>query len=422
MKIQRTLAPAAAPLNWKDLLRGLGGLFSGNRAMDRLTREFQQYFGIKHVFWLTSGKAALSVILRGLSQLSSRRAVIIPAYTCFSVPSAVVKAGLSLRLCDVKPESLDFDFDQLDDLITSDVLAIVPTHLFGSPADVQRVRRVAAAKQVYVVEDVAQALGGLREGSLLGTAGDVSFLSFGRGKNVTCGSGGAILTNSDPIAQAIRLEYEQLQKETLRGALTNWMEVLAMQFLITPTTYWFPAGLPFLKLGDTKFYPDFPICRMDAVRAGLLASWTRRLQESTRSRREGAFQLEKFLQGHSGRKPDMVESEQTVYLRYPYFMNDKREKERVCALSQQQGLGITPAYPPITTIPELQGTLAGFRVPGASFLADHLVTLPTHCYVTPQDSSRIVSVLKQAQKQEEAYQRLVGARRPSVKEPGRIVP
>jgi hypothetical protein len=107
---------------------------------------------------------------------------------------------------------------------------------------------------------------------VLGSLGDVSFLSFGRGKNITCGSGGAILTNDDRIGKALAREYAQLPGESLLGMLTNWLEVAATQFLINPSRYWFPAGLPFLKLGETKFYTDFPITRMDPVRAGLLLS------------------------------------------------------------------------------------------------------------------------------------------------------
>jgi hypothetical protein len=109
------------------------------------------------------------------------------------------------------------------------------------------------------VEDVAQAFGGECNGVPFGAMGDVSFLSFGRGKNITCGSGGAILTNDDRIGKALAREYAQLPEVSLVDMLRNWLEVAVTKVLINPSLYWLPVGLPFLKLGETKFYTDFPV-------------------------------------------------------------------------------------------------------------------------------------------------------------------
>jgi len=397
VKIQRTLAPTAAPLTWGDLLRSLRAPFRGQRAFEDLTKEFQNYFGVKHLFWVTSGKAALTVILLGLSRLSSRRKVLIPAYTCFSVPSSIIKAGLEVALCDVDPETLDFDMTALQGVLNHDVLAVVPTHLFGSSADVAQTARYAKAKQTYVIEDVAQALGGMKAGKPLGTTGDVGFLSFGRGKNLTCGSGGLILTNSDHLADAIRAEYERLGTESLAGAVRNWLEVALMHVLIRPSTYWFPCGLPFLKLGETKFYHDFPTVRMDRIRAEFLANWRTRLSRITLSRSDITSRLVRSL---NESVPHLIfpRSEYgSVHLRLPVLMKSSEQKRRLCALSKQRGLGISPCYPaPVQDIPELQSTLRGIDAMGASMLAECLVTLPTHGYVTDRDVRRIVAAVKEA--------------------------
>jgi perosamine synthetase len=402
VKIQRTLAPSAAPLTWGDLLRGLSAPFRGQRTIQNLTKEFQNYFGVKHLFWVTSGKAALTVILLGLSRLSSRRKVLIPAYTCFSVPSSIIKAGLEVALCDVDPKTLDFDMAALRRALDQDVLAVVPTHLFGACADVIQAARYAKARQIYVIEDVAQAFGGMRAGRPLGTTGDVGFLSFGRGKNLTCGSGGLILTNSDQLADAIRGEYDRLGDETFVGAFRNWLEVALIHLLIRPSAYWFPSGLTFLKLGETKFYRDFPIARMDRMRAGLLANWRTRLSRTTLSRSEITSRIARSL-NKSGALPIMPRSEYgSVHLRLPVLMKTGEQKRQLCALSKQRGLGISPCYPaPVQDIPELQSTLRGTKAAGASMLAECLVTLPTHRYVTDQDVRRIVAAVKEAQA--EAY-------------------
>lgn len=121
--------------------------------------------------------------------------MVIPAYTCFSVPSAVVKAGLDVALCDLDASTFDFDYRLLEAAVNEKTLCVIPSHLFGIPSEMDRVNAICREKGVYVVEDAAQAMRGPTKGKL-GTLGDVGFFSLGRGKNITCGSGGIIVTNS----------------------------------------------------------------------------------------------------------------------------------------------------------------------------------------------------------------------------------
>jgi dTDP-4-amino-4,6-dideoxygalactose transaminase len=93
---------------------------------------FKEYFGTDHVFSVSSGKAALYLILIALMHLRNRAKVIIPAYTCYSVPSAVLKAGLKIVLCDIRTETMDFDYEALKPLLDDDTLCI-SRHLPGYP-------------------------------------------------------------------------------------------------------------------------------------------------------------------------------------------------------------------------------------------------------------------------------------------------
>ena len=389
MKIQRTLPPTAAPLAVRDLMHGLAGIFVGGRKIKQLEAEIRDYFGVRHVFCLSSGKAALTLILVALKHLSSRQQVLIPAYTCFSVPSAIVKAGLDILLCDIDPLSLDFNFDDLEQTVDEKVLCVVPTHLLGLPSDVDRVKTLCKGKGVLVIEDVAQAMGVKHDGRLLGSQGDVGFLSLGRGKNITCGSGGIILTDSDAIAQAIQAEYVKIKRAALTEVMINWCQALAMGTMINPWLYWLPAGLPFLKLGETKFYRDFPIHRMDGVRAGLLSGWKRRLNESNRNR---WIHVQEFLSRPSsiGYVVKSPVCQEPVYLRLPVLLPSKQAKEKVCALSKQYGLGISPLYPTaIQDIPELRGRIRDKELPGATMVADRLVTVPVHHLVGRRDRDKV---------------------------------
>ena len=110
MRIGRTLPPAASPIGWTYLLAGLVRLLRGQREVERFTNGLTAYFDKRHCFLVSSGKAALTLILLALKeQYPKRNEVIIPAYTCYSVPSAIVRAGLKIKPCDLAEKGFDFE-------------------------------------------------------------------------------------------------------------------------------------------------------------------------------------------------------------------------------------------------------------------------------------------------------------------------
>ncbi len=394
MMPQRTLSPTAAPISFWGLIGAASGLLGGVTHRARLVQELKRKFSAHDVFLLSSGKAALTVILKALAASSRRRRVIIPAYTCFSVPSAIVRAGLDVVLCDVQPDTLDFNFAELEGLINEEVLCVVPTHLFGRPADVDRVKRLCEGTGVVVVEDAAQAMGGQSGGRPLGTLGDVAFFSLGRGKNITCGTGGVILARSLPVAETIKAEYATLPEAPLGEVARNWLEMVIMRLFIHPLLYWLPAGLPFLRLGETTFDTDYPICRMDEVRAHQLQGWERRLALANQERAARAGWLIEGL-GLPRRGITPITGKEAVYLRLPVMVRDRETKEAVCRQSREVGAGLSPSYPAtIQEIPELAGRLVSRKCAGAQEVVDRLVTLPTHQFVTEKDRLKIGRILR----------------------------
>jgi dTDP-4-amino-4,6-dideoxygalactose transaminase len=362
-----------------DLLHGILGIVFARRYRDKLERELAEYFGVRHVFLVSSGKAALALILTALRSLSGRPDVVVPAYTCFSVPSAVVKAGLRVRPCDVDPQTGDFNRRELRGAITGDTLCVVPTHLFGIPADVEHVRQLCRDRGVFVVEDAAQAMGVRHNGRLLGTGGDVGFFSLGRGKNITCGSGGIIVTDSSLLGAALAREHGQLARPGLVEEAGNAALLVAMRILSHPRLYWLPAGIPGLGLGKTRFYRDFALERLSGFKAGVLWRWQERLDAANRGRLESANEL---------RRAAGCEEAGVPYLRLPVVVSSRAVRERLCELSRRRGLGVGPMYPTsIGEIPELRGQLGGRTFEAARGLADRLLTLPTH-FLVPAGTRR----------------------------------
>src|SRR5664279_3781006 len=95
MRIGRTLSPAASPFNLQDIVSGVAGLLKGEATVKRLEDELKSFYDVSYCFAVSSGKAALVLILQALHEIYPERdEVLIPAYTCYSVPSAIIRAGL----------------------------------------------------------------------------------------------------------------------------------------------------------------------------------------------------------------------------------------------------------------------------------------------------------------------------------------
>ena len=398
MRIGRTLPPAAAPIGMGSLVSGFAGMLGGRRELDRFERELKEHFGVKHCFLVSSGQAAFTLILRVLKELSpGRDEVLIPAFTCYSVPSSIVRAGLRIRLCDLRPDRLDFDFAQLSAIPTAKVLAAVPTHLFGLPADVAGLRKLLRDPGVAIVEDAAQAMGEGSEGGKLGTLGDVGFFSLGRGKALSCVEGGIILTNRDDIAEGLSGILPRLPRYGLASLLTLIIKAAALMLLIRPGLFWLPRSLPFLKLGETLFDPSVPIRRMSSFQAGLARHWHKKLEELREVRSRNVTRWIAALDAAGQKESSLLNGRSLGLPRIPLRIRDARARESLLRESAGRGLGIMPVYPTsIAAIPELKEAFGDAAFPVADSCARELVTLPTHGYLAEDDVCRLGRLVSRA--------------------------
>ncbi len=430
MRLGRSLPPAAAPIGAREFICGIRGILDGQRELDRFQSELKEYFGVKHCFLVSSGKAAFALILLALKELfPDRDEVLIPAFTCYSVPASIARAGLRIRLCDLQSESLDFDFVQLSALLSEKspprhedahsvagdayspialhgvaegardsknrILAVVPTHLFGIPADVPRLRELVQDPGIVVVEDAAQAMGESFEGRKLGTRGDVSFFSLGRGKALSAVEGGVIITDRNDIAEALDRHIRSLPQYNLWLLAGLVLKAAGLMLLTHPLLFWLPQSLPFLKLGQTLFEPGFEMLRMSSFQAGLTVNWNERLRETHNSRRKNVSQWIAVLQANGNRGPGLRIFPSMGLLRFPITMHDGEKRQSLLKESARNGLGITAAYPDsINCLPGL--SIPGKTFPVAESLARQLVTLPTHNYVTAKDVAAIRRLLLHA--------------------------
>ncbi|MGE4579983.1 MAG: DegT/DnrJ/EryC1/StrS family aminotransferase [Desulfuromonadales bacterium] len=392
MRIGRTLPPAASPLILSDIFAGFEGIVRGQKEVARFTDELREWFNCRHVFPVSSGKAALTLTLQVLkARHPERDHVLIPAFTCYSVPSAIVRAGLKVRLCDVDPATLDFDYTHLKPILSDPrLLCVVPVNLFGLPADVDRIRSMLPAS-VAVVEDAAQAMGGTSRGRLLGMRGDVGFFSLGRGKALSTVEGGLILTNSDEIGRGLEDECRHLASYGPMPTATLFLYALALWLLSRPSFFWLPKAIPFLRLGETIFDTGFTLRCLSGFQAGLARSWTRRLLELQEGRRRSVQVWRNVLP--ASWRPEYADD--LPLLRFPVMTASPNQARRLWRESERLGLGVAPAYPlPIHQLPELADEFEGQSYPGAAEIAQRLITLPVHPFVRKNDQRRIRELLE----------------------------
>jgi dTDP-4-amino-4,6-dideoxygalactose transaminase len=279
---------------------------------------------------------------------------------------------------------------------SSRLLAIVPTHLFGLPADLDRVKGLLHDPEVTLIEDAAQAMGQKWNGKRLGTLGDVSFFSLGRGKPFSAVEGGIVVTNRIDIAERVENRESRIRSYGPYQLFKLTLKALLLTVFGRPTLFWLPKSLPFLRLGETIYNPYFPIRKMTPFQAGLSRRWREKLKEFQGYRTKNSLEWNSisetgFTAYHlqqNGNLPD--------YIRYPVRFTDARQRADLLQESDRTGLGIMPTYPDsINGITELRESFHGQMFPTAKKIARELVTLPVHPFLSHKDKQEIVALISQ---------------------------
>jgi dTDP-4-amino-4,6-dideoxygalactose transaminase len=157
-------------------------------------KKFAGYIGVKYGIGVNNGTISLELILRGLN-IGYGDEVIVPAYTFISTASAVAIAGATPVFADIESNTYNIDPASIEANITPNTKAIIAVHIGGRPCNMDRIMEIAKRHGIYVIEDCAQAHGSEWKGNKVGSIGHVGSFSFQQSKNLTCGEGGAILTD-----------------------------------------------------------------------------------------------------------------------------------------------------------------------------------------------------------------------------------
>lgn len=166
--------------------------------------EFADYCNVKYCIGVGNGLDALHLILRAMD-IGQDDEVIVPSNTFIATWLAVSYAGAMPVPVEPKETTYNIDPDRIESAITEKTKAIMPVHLYGQPADMDPVLKIAAKYNLQVIEDAAQAHGAVYKGKRTGGLGNAAGFSFYPGKNLGAfGDGGAVTTNDPLIAGEVR--------------------------------------------------------------------------------------------------------------------------------------------------------------------------------------------------------------------------
>jgi perosamine synthetase len=393
----RLVPPAGAPVKTGQIVRALGTALAGGAGEESMARLATR-LGVRQVWGVSSGRAALWVVFRSLQRLRpGRNVVALPAYTCFSVAASIVRAGLKLYPLDMDPQTLDFDRSQLETLPSEKLLCILTSNLFGYVNDMATVREAARKTGAFVVDNAAQALGAYRDGQCAGTSGDVGVYSLGRGKALSAMEGGLIVANTQAISRALEQEARNLQPAAPAHGAYLLFQLTAYSAFLRPSLYWIPDALPFLKLGTTEFDPQFAVHTLHPLSRELLLILLERLDTMNEIRRENAGRLIEALAGSRDfRVPQPSPETRPTMVRLPVIARDEETRTRAVDALRREGIGASAFYPrAICDIDNIGAHMPGPAVhcEKAERLARTLFTVPVHPLVGHRDTERMIGVL-----------------------------
>jgi dTDP-4-amino-4,6-dideoxygalactose transaminase len=350
-----------------------------------LADELRARYAPSDLLLTDSGTSALRLALQAAHRQTGAP-VALPAYTCFDVATAADGAGVPFFLYDLIPETLSPEPASLRRAFGAGARSAVVAHLYGVPVDLKAVQKVAGEFGAIIIEDAAQGSGCEWKGRPAGAHGTLGVLSFGRGKGMTGGRGGALLINDPQLLAAVKEQWTEAGAPRPPLGSVKDVALLKAQWLFgRPWLYWIPTLLPFLELGETIYRRPHPIGGLSALAAGVVGRMLRLVPDEIAHRRTTARWLRSRVTGVTHISP--AEEWEAGWLRYPVILPGRAVEE---VGSRHRAAGMMPGYP--RAMPDLEGF--GVRrlnpeepLEGARMLAQRLVTFPTHHFVDQRSNT-----------------------------------
>jgi len=386
--------PAYSPLALGRILSAaLDAAIGAEGPLERLAEHLQSEFRAERAILTGSGTHALQLALSGARARAPGRPVALPAYTCFDVATAALAGDVPAVFYDVEPTTLAPDLGTVRSCLDAGASTVVANSLYGFPLDWGALQELCVQRGALLIEDAAQGNGSAWQGQGWGRFGDLTVLSFGRGKGWTGGVGGALLVRREEDLPPAAIPLPDAAS-TGMGAKAFALS-LAQWGLGRPLLFGVPQTLPGLGLGETTLHLPTPASGMPAFAASCVLRHEALALGRGPDRRSQARRWDEALQGVSGVSPCRPLAEEDCgYLRYP--VRASASVARALDSPAARRGGVARGYPrALPDLPELEALGGGpdVHAPGARELARALRTLPVHSIVKEVDRRRVLAML-----------------------------
>ncbi len=366
------------------------------KPLDTFRKEFRKYIGSSYVALFSSGRAGMYYCLKALG-VGKGDEVLVQAFTCVSVPDAILWTGAVPVFVDVKRETYNVDPEDFEKKITPHSKAVIVQHTFGIPANIKVVQSIARRHGLVVIEDCAHALGGSLHSLPLGSFGDLAVFSFGRDKMISSVFGGAVCVKDKKTAKVLKEFEDHLLTPTL------FFVYQQLFYLII-----YAISLPFYNIGLGKI-----ILRATSM-FGLLS---KAIRPEERRGKMPPFIHYAFPQKlgcllfHQWKKIEIFTRHRKaiseIYIKklslplksYPYIRVPFVVKNKIAFLDRAKRFGIHLGNwyrSPIDPSGKDATVFHYKKCKEAEFLAEHTVNLPTHINIKKMDAEKIIAFINNA--------------------------
>lgn len=364
------------------------GMYIGGKAVADFEKKFAEYIGVKHAISVNSGTDALVIALKALG-IKEGDEVITTPFTFFATAETIAMVGAVPVFVDVEEDSYNIDPEKIEEKITEKTKAILPVHIFGQPANMERILDIANKHELVVIEDACQAVGAAIAGKKAGSIGNAGCFSFFPTKNLGAfGDGGMITTNDDTTAIICRAFKEHGMAQNgakaryiLQGVEDDLANTVSTDGLYNPYKYY-----NYLIAYNS---------RLDAIQARVLDIKLDFLDDFNGKRAEIANFYEKELGSCSEViTPQIKDKVTAVWHQYAFRCKKKDEMGNFLA---SKGVGSAAFYPVPLHLQKAFEYL-GYQegdLPVAEMLTKQTVCLPIFPELKEEELQYIVACIKE---------------------------
>jgi len=339
-----------------------GWISSKGEFIEKFENAFAKKYKVGYAIAVSNGTAALHLALKALD-IGQGDEVIVPNFTFISSANAIIHAGAKPVFVDVEKETWNIDPQDIERKITPKTKAILPVHLYGHPANMDSVMKIARKNNLKVIEDCAESQGAKANGSFVGSIGDIGCFSFFGNKIMTTGEGGMCTTNSKKLAEKIRI----LRSHGMDPKKRYHHPVVGFNYRMTNMQA--AVGLGQLESVD-KF-----IAKRDKIKIA----------------------YEKNLRGLIKSQKIQTTPKATWASPVCWFYSilvAKNKRDSLMKFLEKNGIETRPFFPPITT-QEAYKQYAKTKTPVSEDLAKRGINLPTYFGLKNRDVEKICKLIKE---------------------------